>query len=61
MLLNEDDGAEIKRLRDELQIGVYEAKQIVIKSKALDIIDSATTIEEIKPILKLLIESVSIQ
>ena len=48
----QDEIAQIKKIREEKEIGLYEAKRIFVKQRMINYIDSVTTIEEIKAILQ---------
>ena len=46
---------QVKSLREEKQLSLFEAKEILIKQQLLTYIDSATTIEELKDVLRYLV------
>jgi hypothetical protein len=55
MLLNEEDGIEIKRMREEQGISYHEGRQIRLRIRANEIIDNAESIEDLKIVLKAIV------
>lgn len=53
-------GERITAIRNEKECGIFEAKSIAQKEVLLDAINSATSIDELKQILKTLVEHVKI-
>jgi len=51
-------GAEIKQLREERGISIQEAKRIVLKRNLREDIAAARTVEELQPILLILLDNI---
>lgn len=47
---------EVKRLREERGMSLFEARDILIKKQLLSAVDSATNIEDLKEIIRYIIE-----
>jgi hypothetical protein len=47
---------ELKAVREEFDCGLIEGKRIAIRRKAFEQLETATTVEELKPIIHLLLE-----
>ena len=48
---------DVRFLREEKQIGLYEARAILTKERLLSAVDSATTIEELKEIIRYIVKN----
>ena len=48
--------AEVKRLREEKGMSIFEARDILIKQQLLAAVDSATTIDDLKALIRYIIE-----
>lgn len=48
--------AEIKEAREKYDIGLIEANRMVVRAKAQSMLEHATTVEDLKPIIHLLLE-----
>jgi hypothetical protein len=47
---------EIKEAREKYDIGLIEANRMVVRAKAQSMLERATTVEDLKPIIYLLLE-----
>lgn len=47
---------EIKEAREKYDIGLIEANRMVVRAKAQSMLEAATTVEDLKPIIHLLLE-----
>ena len=48
---------DVRFLREEKQIGLYEARAILTKERLLSAVDSATTVEELKEIIRYMVKN----
>jgi hypothetical protein len=56
--MRELDSREVLVYRQEHECGMHEAKQAVLRSNALDAIREATSVEDLKPVLLLILASI---
>ena len=55
--MRELDSREVRVYRQEHECSMQEAKRAVLKANALDAIAGATSLEDLKPVLVLILES----